>query len=567
MAGESAQAGQSSSSPIRLEVGARTSVGQVRTGNEDSVLCEPIDSPVAQERGLFCAVADGMGGHAAGEVASALAVQKTRDMYYGAESNAVDRALRTAIESANNEVFAAGSNTSGRDHMGSTMTAAVVMPDRAVVGHVGDSRCYLIRGGEIQQLTRDHSWVAEEVEAGVLTPEEARVHPRRNIITRALGLRPDVEVDIYEAELEAGSMLVLCSDGLHGPVRDEEILAYTSRLPPQQAVDELIALANERGGPDNISAVVVKLGALDEPETLREAPISDDEWTPPAMAAHDEPRAEAASKEEEAPTPPLAAAAAHPESPAPPAAAAASPGPEAPAERAEPPQAAVGPPAEVAPSREGGMSWTAVVVVALLLLLGIGAGLGWWLFRTFDLPTGVGSGPSFATQPPAVAPTAAATPAPAVPATAPPPAVSTPTPPSATPAPVPTPTPERLATVAAVATIVVPLIPGVPAIETQVAGGFTRATPIPTALGSVSQDRVLEVVEEGSRVHSAPRLDAPVVCQLHHGDKIVSDAHVDGEPITDNPRWYHVKALLEGSEPCTDGYVSGTLVTILRGPP
>jgi PPM family protein phosphatase len=176
----------------RIDVGQLSVVGRVRTGNEDSVLCEPPESLLASQRGLFCAVADGMGGHAAGEEASQMAVQVAHRIFY--ETNGMDalEALRLAVVQANTEVFEAGAGTSGRDHMGSTLTAAVMFNDRVVVGHVGDSRAYIVHDGEIRHLTNDHSWVAEEVAAGRMSPEQARISPRRNIITRALGLRADV---------------------------------------------------------------------------------------------------------------------------------------------------------------------------------------------------------------------------------------------------------------------------------------------------------------------------------------------------------------------------------------
>jgi PPM family protein phosphatase len=243
----------------RIDIGLATSVGQVRTGNEDSVLCEPLESALVAERGLFCAVADGMGGHAAGEVASSMAVSTARDRFYGASGGDIGEALRSAISEANTAVYDAGAGTTGRDHMGSTLTAAVLSNREVIVGHVGDTRCYIVRRGAISQLTRDHSWVAEEVAAGLLTEEQARVHPRRNIITRALGLRPDVEVDIYHADLDVGNLIVICSDGLHGLVTDDEILTHVTRYRPSVAVDALVKLANERGGPDNISVLVAQV--------------------------------------------------------------------------------------------------------------------------------------------------------------------------------------------------------------------------------------------------------------------------------------------------------------------
>ena len=274
---DAAMTSESTGRPLTLTVGQATSVGQVRPTNEDAVLCEPIDAPEVARRGLFCAVADGMGGHAAGDVASSIAVRSARDAYYASPTEAVDRALREAVVVANAAVHKAGAGARGRDHMGSTLTAAVVLGDQMVVGHVGDSRCYIVRDGAIRQLTRDHSWVAEAVEAGDLTAAEARVHPRRNIITRALGLGPNVDVDLYVAPLAAGTVVVLSSDGLHGLVPDDDIARYASGNPPQQAADQLVALANERGGVDNITAVLIRVDASDDADTLRQLPRLDEQ--------------------------------------------------------------------------------------------------------------------------------------------------------------------------------------------------------------------------------------------------------------------------------------------------
>jgi protein phosphatase len=239
------------------------------------------------ERGLFCAVADGMGGHAAGEEASSMAVKIARDSFYGGsgDANPID-VLRLAVAQANLAIYEAGAGKTGRDHMGTTLTAAVLFNHRVVVGHVGDSRCYLVQGNGIRQISRDHSWVAEEVEAGRMTPEQARVNPRRNIITRALGLRPDVDVDAYEAPLEPGSTVVICSDGLHGLVGEDEITSYVRRLPPADAVDALVRLANDRGGPDNISVVVARVigDGADEADTERGFPVLSEEMMATARA-------------------------------------------------------------------------------------------------------------------------------------------------------------------------------------------------------------------------------------------------------------------------------------------
>jgi serine/threonine protein phosphatase PrpC len=258
---------------LAFDVGLATHTGRVRTGNEDSVLCEPLESAHVSERGLFCAVADGMGGHADGEEASSTAVRVARDAYYAARDLDSKAALSLAVAQSNAAVYEAGAGTTGRDHMGTTLTAAVIFGDRVVVGHVGDSRAYLIHDVAIRQITRDHSWVAEEVEAGRMTPEQARVNPRRNIITRALGLRPDVEVDTHDLDFAPGDAIVLCSDGLYGLMTDGEIIDSVQRLPEADAVDALVGLANERGGPDNVSVVVVRVAWTDDPAVPR-APSS-----------------------------------------------------------------------------------------------------------------------------------------------------------------------------------------------------------------------------------------------------------------------------------------------------
>ena len=374
----------------RVEVGMATSVGQVRTGNEDSVLCEPPESTLVAERGLFFAVADGMGGHAAGEVASSMAIKTARDLFYDSAVPDIGEALRDAISRANTAVYEAGAGATGRDHMGSTLTAVVIADHRAIVGHVGDTRCYVVRRGTIKQLTRDHSWVAEEVAAGLLTEEQARVHPRRNIITRALGLRPEVDVDLYDADLEPGNLLVVCSDGLHGLVSDAEILAHVTRYRPADAVDALVGLANKRGGPDNISVVVAQIVSEDEPDTQPgivavddsesttavTPAITPDQIDPPTTpmtaappldhepTAFHEPTAieptmsfDFPRLEDDAPTPAAPVAA-----------------PDVRAERSEP-----------APSRRGGRSGGVALVVVLLLLLALGAGIGVLMFRLTGL--------------------------------------------------------------------------------------------------------------------------------------------------------------------------------------
>lgn len=380
----------------RIEIGLATDVGQVRTGNEDSVLCEPVESALAAERGLFCAVADGMGGHAAGEDASSMAVKVARDAFYEAGDMDASEAIRLAVGAANAAVYEAGAGKTGRDHMGSTLTAVVITRGRIVVGHVGDSRCYVVKDGMIRQLTRDHSWVAEEVAAGRMTAEQARINPRRNIITRALGLRPEVEVDVYEAELEPRTIVVICSDGLHGLVDDEEILWHVRRYRPADAVDALVRLANSRGGPDNISVVVARVaGAEDEEDTKPSIPPLMEQTAPmtatappaylaPSAATFDEPAPSEAVADDDRPTPrgmkaPASTAPAQVQATPAPAAPAAPPAP------ASPPTTPARHPATAPRRASGSRGGGVALIVVLVLLILLGAAIGVLMFRLSGL--------------------------------------------------------------------------------------------------------------------------------------------------------------------------------------
>jgi protein phosphatase len=226
---------------------ALSDIGRVRTHNEDSVLAQPP---------LFV-VADGLGGHEAGEVASALAVETLRDH---APRRADAAALARAVRAANSAVIRAAKEGVGRAGMGTTMTAALVDGGHIVLAHVGDSRAYLLHGAVLEPLTEDHSMVADMIRRGQLSEADARVHPNRSVITRALGTDGNMVADTYEVHASAGDRLLLCSDGLSGMLPDErigEILgAYTD---PSTAAHALIDAANEAGGRDNISAVVVDI--------------------------------------------------------------------------------------------------------------------------------------------------------------------------------------------------------------------------------------------------------------------------------------------------------------------
>jgi PPM family protein phosphatase len=244
-----------------VDVASGSHPGQRRANNEDAVYVEPTKSRLVRARGLLCLVADGMGGHAAGEVASRLAVETVQARYYGSDTDSVVDALEDGIATANTEIeryTAAHPETQG---MGCTLTAAVICGDELVIGHVGDSRAYLVRESKSRQLTADHSWVAQQVVAGVLTVEQAEHHPDRNVLLRALGHEPYAPADIYRRRLQAGDALVLCSDGLTCVVDDGEIGELVGQRQPQQAVSDLIDLANHRGAPDNVSVVVLRVTA------------------------------------------------------------------------------------------------------------------------------------------------------------------------------------------------------------------------------------------------------------------------------------------------------------------
>ena len=224
--------------------GSRTDIGCLRDHNEDSLVVTPP---------LF-AVADGMGGHAAGEVASEIAVRVLSEL---APEHPDGEALGRAIEEANRAVIQAAREGRGRQGMGTTMTAAMLEGERLVIAQVGDSRAYLLHQGKLQQLTRDHSLMADMIEAGQLTPEEARTHPQRSVITRALCSDAHLHPDIYEINVETGDRLLICSDGLSGMIFDDQIENTLRRVQdPQRCASQLVNEAIAAGGHDNVTVIV-----------------------------------------------------------------------------------------------------------------------------------------------------------------------------------------------------------------------------------------------------------------------------------------------------------------------
>ena len=241
---------------------AKTDVGLIRSGNEDNYLMVP-------ERGIFV-VADGMGGHAAGEVASEMAVQLiSRDLGSFKGLNVDDAATRMtgAVKSANNAIFERTLAEHDKRGMGTTATCLVLHgTNRYMIGQVGDSRAYLLREGRFHQLTKDHSYVQEQVDLGYLTPEQARTHPYANVITRCVGASADVMPDIFSGTVRAGDVFLLASDGLTGMVEDEVLQSILqSQGNPERWVDKMVAEANRRGGLDNITCIIVN---VDEVEAL-----------------------------------------------------------------------------------------------------------------------------------------------------------------------------------------------------------------------------------------------------------------------------------------------------------
>lgn len=243
---------------VRWEAAGATDVGRVRKGNEDNFF-------VDERRGVFL-VADGMGGHAAGEIASALASRAVggtlvRGVDEELEADLLADAMKRSLHAAHEAILAHTQQDPSTEGMGTTLTALVVCSDGTYrLGHVGDSRMYLWRGGELRQVTRDHTWVQREVDEGRLTPSAARKHPYSHILTRALGADPSDAPDLQAGQLEAGDLLLLCSDGLTGMVTDRNLeRIMQSPVSSEERIEEMIVLANKRGGRDNITAVIVEI--------------------------------------------------------------------------------------------------------------------------------------------------------------------------------------------------------------------------------------------------------------------------------------------------------------------
>lgn len=257
-------------SSVQMLVSAVTDVGRTRANNEDaftirdlasgrkleeSVADEAID---VLERGVLLALSDGMGGAEAGEVASALVLESLHAALASDTKAAIHVQLEEAVQRANQKVFEAA-RTENRRGMAATLTAMFVRGDEAYIAEVGDSRAYLLRKGRLRQITRDQSLVQLLVDQGVMSPEEARISPSKNVILQAVGLSDNVRVAIARLRLRRGDRVLLCSDGVSNAVTDDELLQIVLETNPRQACERMIALANERGGNDNQTAIVADL--------------------------------------------------------------------------------------------------------------------------------------------------------------------------------------------------------------------------------------------------------------------------------------------------------------------
>jgi serine/threonine protein phosphatase PrpC len=253
----------------------RTDVGKVRSENQDfGALTTPKEEAVSPAGGRLLIVADGMGGHRGGATASRLATETVKAQYLGSETKDVATALQDALTRANARVFTESQTNPDLRGMGTTTSALVIRGTQAWFAHVGDSRIYMVRGDEVKQLTEDHSLVATMVREGLLTAQEAEHHPRRNVLQRSIGVGEEVEVDVRgPLELQENDTFVLCSDGLHGLVKEDEIKDI-AKLPIQQAANDFVKLTLERGAPDNVTVIVARVVRADQ---IGEDTLSDEE--------------------------------------------------------------------------------------------------------------------------------------------------------------------------------------------------------------------------------------------------------------------------------------------------
>jgi serine/threonine protein phosphatase PrpC len=252
---------------LNLDVALRTDIGG-RSSNEDNMSSYvPEDAQVMAKKGALFVVADGLGGHVQGEVASELAVNTIRDTYYQDTDEDIALSLRKAVEHANALIWQrngekfrdATEDEKAQGGMATTCVAAVLQNDHVYVANAGDSLAFIMRAEQVMQIAQNHSWVVEQVHAGLLTKEQARSHEKRNMITRCLGTKSDVDVYVASEAVQDGDVLLLCTDGLWSLVEEDELRSIVEQYAPQESAKRLVERANENGGPDNITAVVVRV--------------------------------------------------------------------------------------------------------------------------------------------------------------------------------------------------------------------------------------------------------------------------------------------------------------------
>lgn len=260
---------ESSNGDLRAVV--LSDVGCVRTNNEDAArFVRPSNSAIRLQKGFLAIVADGMGGHAAGEIASQLAVETIAKTYYQREE-VPEESLFLAFTKANREIWQAASRNSRQRGMGTTCTTMAISDSRLFMAHVGDSRAYLFQNGQLFQLSTDHTYVQTLVEQGVITPAEAEKHPERNVLTRAMGTHAKVEIDVVclSQSFQENDRILLCTDGLYDYLSNEEIAQFLLLPQLSETAQQLVEYAKQRGGHDNITVILVEKVTHDTFQTAK----------------------------------------------------------------------------------------------------------------------------------------------------------------------------------------------------------------------------------------------------------------------------------------------------------
>lgn len=248
----------------RVTVGAKTDLGRVRENNEDKFEFYMTEDPgQLAARGLVFLVCDGMGGHAAGQIASELAAKTFIDTYLSHPSAEAQTAILSGVNAANRFVLDNSRAFPARRGMGTTLSGLMLVQDQGYVVQVGDSRVYRVRDGVIECITTDHTWVEEAIKAGMITPEEAEVHPYKHVLTRAIGTEGDVRPDLFPIDVQVGDLYILCSDGVMNHVTDEGIGETVTGRSPADAAWRLVKRAVDAGGSDNTTVLAVRVDALE----------------------------------------------------------------------------------------------------------------------------------------------------------------------------------------------------------------------------------------------------------------------------------------------------------------